>query len=172
MEKIFEQHVNNIIQIVNNDEKESEGDKDCSYYIDVLGENQYLRVLFLELSSGLDPIHEGSKNIGGGVERTNLRNSLGISDWTDTTLIAFLKTGIRGFLRGDMYTAMTEFVSRAEGSFGLQVHCSLEPGVVVIASKVYKYIDNIIDSPLLTYTWDIYIRIHMYNSTINVMMYQ
>jgi glucosamine 6-phosphate synthetase-like amidotransferase/phosphosugar isomerase protein len=63
------------------------------------------------------------------------RNSLGISDWTDSVLIAFLKTAIRGFLRGDMYTAMTEFVSRAEGSFGLQVHCSLEPGVVVIASK-------------------------------------
>ena len=30
---------------------------------------------------------------------------------------------------------MSEFLSRAEGSFGLQAHCSIEPGVVVIASK-------------------------------------
>ena len=30
---------------------------------------------------------------------------------------------------------MTEFLSRAEGSFGIQAHCTLEPGVVVIASK-------------------------------------
>ena len=42
---------------------------------------------------------------------------------------------VRGFLRGDMYNALTEIMSRAEGSFGVQVHCTLEPGVVVIASK-------------------------------------
>jgi hypothetical protein len=30
---------------------------------------------------------------------------------------------------------MTEFLSRAEGSFGLQAHSTLEAGVVVIASK-------------------------------------
>ena len=30
---------------------------------------------------------------------------------------------------------MTEFLARADGSFGLQVHCTIEPGVMVIASK-------------------------------------
>jgi hypothetical protein len=136
MEKIFEQHVNNIIKIIDGNEnlKGFKCDKNCSYYVDVAGENQYLRNLFLDLSSPEHPIHEGNKNAGG-KERTDLRDSLGITDWSDSVLIAFLKTTIRGFLRGDMYTAMTEFVSRAEGSFGLQVHCSLEPGVVVIASK-------------------------------------
>lgn len=34
-----------------------------------------------------------------------------------------------------MFTAVTEFQSRAEGSFGLQIHSTLEPGVVVITSK-------------------------------------
>ena len=47
----------------------------------------------------------------------------------------FIHHTIRGFLRADLYTAVTEFQSRAEGSFGLQVHCTLEPGVVVISSK-------------------------------------
>jgi hypothetical protein len=37
-----------------------------------------------------------------------------------------------------MYTAMTEFISRAEGSFGLQVHCSL--GCLLLGSSViYVY---------------------------------
>jgi len=35
----------------------------------------------------------------------------------------------------DLYNALTEFLSRAQGSFGLQMHCSLEEGVVVLASK-------------------------------------
>jgi len=42
---------------------------------------------------------------------------------------------VRGFLRADLYNAMTEILTRAEGSFGLQAHCTLEPGVVVLASK-------------------------------------
>jgi hypothetical protein len=55
--------------------------------------------------------------------------------WTDLESKAFVNSTVRGFLRFDLYNALTEFLSRAEGSFGLQVHCTLEPGVVVIASK-------------------------------------
>jgi hypothetical protein len=100
IEKIFEEHVNNIIKIIDSKEnlKEFKGDKNCSYYVDTAGENQYLRVLFLDLSSPEHPTHEGNKNAGG-KERTDLRDSLGITDWSDSVLIAFLKTTIRGFLR-------------------------------------------------------------------------
>lgn len=48
---------------------------------------------------------------------------------------SFINVTIRGFLYSDLYTALTEFLTRAEGSFGIQVHSTLEPGVVVIASK-------------------------------------
>ena len=50
-------------------------------------------------------------------------------------LKAFMHMAVRGFLRADLYTALTEFMIRAEGSFGIQVHCSLEPAVMCIASK-------------------------------------
>jgi hypothetical protein len=60
---------------------------------------------------------------------------MGIDDWSDGERNAFIFHTVRGFLRYDLYTAMTEFLGRAEGSFGLQVHSTLEPGVVVIASK-------------------------------------
>lgn len=59
----------------------------------------------------------------------------GISDFSAQKIHAFVHHTIRGFLYGDLYTALTELLSRAEGSFGLQAHCTLEPGVVVIASK-------------------------------------
>ncbi len=58
-----------------------------------------------------------------------------VKDWSTLKLQAFIHHAVRGFLRGDLYTAMTELLSRAEGSFGLQAHCTLEPGVVIIASK-------------------------------------
>jgi len=48
---------------------------------------------------------------------------------------ALILESVKGFLRADLYTALTELLSRAEGSFGLQVHSTIEKGVVVIASK-------------------------------------
>lgn len=60
---------------------------------------------------------------------------LGISDWTQLRIESFVHHAVRGFLYADLYTVMTELLSRAEGSFGLQAHCTIEPGVVVIASK-------------------------------------
>ena len=49
------------------------------------------------------------------------RVRLNIMDWSEIQLTTFLSCTVRGFLRGDLYNAMTEFLSRAEGSFGLQV---------------------------------------------------
>lgn len=50
-------------------------------------------------------------------------------------LKAFIHFTLSGFLYNDLYTSLTEFLYRAEGSFGIQCHSTLEPGVVVIASK-------------------------------------
>jgi hypothetical protein len=63
------------------------------------------------------------------------REKLGITGFSRSQLHAFVHYTVRGFLRADLYNALTEFLSRAHGSFGIQTHCSLEPGVVVIASK-------------------------------------
>lgn len=64
-----------------------------------------------------------------------LRERLRCDAWSSTELYGFLYHCVRGFLRMDLYTSLTELLSRAEGSFGIQVHCTLEPGVVAIASK-------------------------------------
>jgi hypothetical protein len=55
--------------------------------------------------------------------------------WTYAHMHSFCANTVDGFLRYDLYNAMVEFLSRAEGSFGLQAHCTLETGSVVIASK-------------------------------------
>ena len=55
------------------------------------------------------------------------RARLNITDWSEIQLTTFLSCTVRGFLRGDLYNAMTEFLSRAEGSFGLQVSTMLTP---------------------------------------------
>lgn len=64
-----------------------------------------------------------------------LATRVGAHNWTNLQLRSFVYHTIRGFLYSDLYNAVTEFLSRAKGSFGLQVHCTVEPGVVVIASK-------------------------------------
>ena len=63
-----------------------------------------------------------SSSTSSSTARKLLRQQLKISDWTDTLLLSVLHTALRGFFLGDLYTAMTEFLSRAEGSFGLQVN--------------------------------------------------
>jgi hypothetical protein len=60
---------------------------------------------------------------------------LNINTWNAKFARSFFHFAVRGFLRGDLYNALSELLSRAEGSFGLQVHCTIEPGVCVIASK-------------------------------------
>lgn len=57
------------------------------------------------------------------------------AQWSHHEYESFVHMSVRGFLRADLYTALSEFLSRAEGSFGIQAHCTLEPGVMVIGSK-------------------------------------
>jgi hypothetical protein len=61
--------------------------------------------------------------------------TLGVRRWGPAKLHSFVHHAVRGFLKMDLYNAVTELMVRAEGSFGLQVHCTLEPGVVIVASK-------------------------------------
>ena len=62
-----------------------------------------------------------------------------LQNWDASMTSTFVTTAVKGFLRADLYNCLTEFLCRAEGSFGLQVHSTLEPGVVVIGSKVGWY---------------------------------
>ena len=66
---------------------------------------------------------------------TSTTQALGTQKWSLLKLQSFIHHTVRGFLKLDLYNAVTEMLSRAEGSFGLQVHCTLEPGVAIIASK-------------------------------------
>ena len=104
-------HINNII-IVKNDVLGSS--VHCGYFINHAGEKQFVKDL---------------------VDRINLPGSIhpDVSSWSPEEIKGFVYMTVRGFLRADLYNAMSELLTRAEGSFGVQVHCTLEPGVVVIA---------------------------------------
>jgi hypothetical protein len=44
------------------------------------------------------------------------------SSWTDGQLHSFLHHTVRSFLRNDLYSALTELLTRAEGSFGVTAY--------------------------------------------------
>jgi hypothetical protein len=46
----------------------------------------------------------------------------GTSAWTSDELYSFLHHTVRSFLRNDLYSALTELLSRAEGSFGVTAY--------------------------------------------------
>jgi hypothetical protein len=114
-EEIWPSHINNIIIIINAPQK-FDIKKKHTYNIDHDAVDQFEVAVVKHLQS------DGSKG-------------LRIEQWSLLKLRSFVHHTIRGFLHGDLYNAMTELLSRADGSFGLQAHCTLEPGVVVIASK-------------------------------------
>lgn len=58
-----------------------------------------------------------------------------VREWDAATIRAFVHFAVRGFLESDLYSALSEALFRAHGSFGLQAHCTLEPGVVVLGCK-------------------------------------
>jgi hypothetical protein len=100
----------------------------------------------IELLKQPKPGHRGMEyQINRGAERTlvskliehfdTMREKYKVVEWSVTEVNMFVSTAVRAFLRNDLYTALSELMTRAEGSFGLQVHCTVEPGVVVIASK-------------------------------------
>lgn len=117
-EKIWPSHINNVI--IDLPPNKFDLKKKHSYRIDRAG--------LLQLETSIVEQLQGNSN--------DLPHaSLNIRDWSLIKLQSFVHHAVRGFLYADLYTVMTEILSRAEGSFGLQAHCTIEPGVVVIASK-------------------------------------
>jgi len=105
-ESVFIQHKNNIIEISHKNSISNS----YSYTINLKGVRQFIAALC--------------------GEKRQKPKEWSLSDWR-----GFVRHAVRGFLRADLFTAVTEFQARAEGSFGLQVHSTLEPGVVIITSK-------------------------------------
>lgn len=102
------------------------------YTIDRKGEASFVRDLAARLT--LSPVQPAAAE-DDNKETVRWRTELRCADWSASTLHSFLTFAVRGFLRSDVYAALTELLSRAEGSFGVQVHTPCEQGVVVIASK-------------------------------------
>ncbi|KAJ1627773.1 hypothetical protein T492DRAFT_1120330 [Pavlovales sp. CCMP2436] len=63
------------------------------------------------------------------------RLQAGARMWPKGLTKGFVHSAVYGFLRVDMYHALIEAMTRGHGSFGVQAHCSLEAGVVVISAK-------------------------------------
>jgi hypothetical protein len=59
----------------------------------------------------------------------------GAGEWSAETVGTFIHHAVRGFLVADLHAALAEALQRAHGSFGLQAHCTAEPGVVVLGCK-------------------------------------
>ena len=130
-ERVWMSHVNNVINASNGSSPFSvdpshKHDK-YTYTIDPKGLKQFLQSIVDEIKSE-EFQHSATASAVEYFPR-------GINAWPLSKLTAFVHYVVRGFLRSDTYTAMTEFLTRAEGSFGLQCHTTMEPGVVVIASK-------------------------------------
>mmetsp|Transcript_26378 Transcript_26378/g.36255 ORF Transcript_26378/g.36255 Transcript_26378/m.36255 type:complete len:1022 (+) Transcript_26378:670-3735(+) len=108
-ESLWIKNIDNVIQVV---EKTSVPSQSYRYRINNHGEHVFINELI--------------------VSDSNRPNT---SHWKPEELAAFVAMTVRGFLRMDLYNALTEFLTRAQGSFGIQMHCTLEEGVVVLASK-------------------------------------
>ena len=105
-DEIWCRHVNNIIKFTPGRNAVGE----FQYKLDLLSEKQLVQ----DLLEALSLIPESLM-------------------WSNIQRTTFVTSAVRGFLRSDLYNAMTEFLSRGIGTFGIQAHCSLEPGVVVLA---------------------------------------
>eukprot|EP01042_Synura_sphagnicola_P033547 gene33547-43079_t len=115
-EKLWPSHINNVI--IDLPPNKFDLKKKHAYRIDRSGLEQFQLAMVEFLTN------EGKAH-----------SELGIESWNLLRIQSFVHHAVRGFLYADLYTVMTEILSRAEGSFGLQAHCTMEPGVVVIASK-------------------------------------
>jgi hypothetical protein len=74
-----------------------------------------------------EPIHNSNS-----IDVVSLRDYLGATSWSPSQMTGFMNCCVRGFLRSDLFNAFSEFFARAEGSFGIQAHCSLENGIEFI----------------------------------------
>jgi hypothetical protein len=111
-EKIWLMHKNNVIELL---KQPKPGQKGHEYKINRTAENTLVKNLIEHFEPN--------------------KAKFQVSEWSEKEIRMFLSGCVRAFLRNDLYTALTELMSRADGSFGVQVHCTVEPGVVVIASK-------------------------------------
>ena len=99
------QHINNVIVVMVNPSLPSK----CTYNIDRAAELQLIDVLCSSYEN---------KNINNEHHHAVAPD---ISNWSDLEFKSFVSMTVKGFLNADLYTTMTEFMSRAEGSFGVQV---------------------------------------------------
>jgi hypothetical protein len=111
-EKIWLMHKNNVIEML---KQPNPGQRGVEYQINRDAERAFVTALLEHFEPNLDKFN--------------------VTDWTARDVKMFVSTCVRAFLRNDLYSALTELMVRAEGSFGIQVHCTVEPGVVVIAAK-------------------------------------
>lgn len=110
--KVWLMHKNNVIELL---KQPKPGQRGLEYTINREAENAFIAKLIEHFDAN--------------------RAKFNVGDWSPKDVKMFVSGTVRAFLRNDLYTALTELMSRAEGSFGVQVHCTIEPGVVVIASK-------------------------------------
>ncbi|CAM9512529.1 unnamed protein product [Chrysoparadoxa australica] len=64
-----------------------------------------------------------------------LLRDLRAESWSTLELKSFVSSTVRGFLRGDLYSAMSELLTRCQGTFGIAAVSTLEAGSVILASK-------------------------------------
>jgi hypothetical protein len=119
----WKSHLNNVITIIEPNKYDDLAHQHYQYSINERGLKQFLKDLTSHISSSLSS------------SSSSAASRYGMIGWSSSKLYGFVHHSVRGFLKGDLYTALSELLSRSEGSFGIQVHCTLEPGVVVIASK-------------------------------------
>ena len=100
------QHIKNVIVVMVNPSLPSK----CTYIIDRAAELQLIDVLCSSYQN---------RNINN--EHHHHAVAPDISNWSDLEFKSFVSMTVKGFLNADLYTTMTEFMSRAEGSFGVQV---------------------------------------------------
>ena len=96
------QHINNVIVVMVNPSLPSK----CTYIIDRAAEFQLIDALCSSYKNGQHHHHAVAPDI---------------SNWSDLEFKSFVSMTVKGLLNADLYTTLTEFMSRAEGSFGIQV---------------------------------------------------
>jgi hypothetical protein len=156
-DKVWHMHINNVTKV-----SEDNRHPDNKYYYEInrVGCRQFMESLVEQLQCIVQKWEiedhiiglNSSYSIAAGIEKlrnfstplishlydeedlSNLR-ALGLEYWTKEQTSSFVHFAVRGFLRNDLYNSVTEFMSRAGGSFGCQFHSTLEPGVVVLAAK-------------------------------------
>lgn len=142
LDRVWTKHINNVILV--KAPRMFDIKKKHSYSISYKGTKQLCNAIIDELLKSTEYLvpHMAQQNVEDGQVVNNLHadasseaKAFGITHWKMPMLRAFVHHTVRGFLHADLYTSLSEVLSRATGSFGIQTHCTLEPGVVVIASK-------------------------------------